>query len=150
MNAVQGFFGNHRFLSNFHPLMHPIIDVYECIHFYYPTVEHAYQAMKTLDPMWRLTIMHAETPYQAKALARKMPIRYNWEAIKDDVMVDLVRHKFYHNADLKQRLIDTGDQELFEVNNWGDRYWGCDDFLDGNNHLGYILMMVREEVRDQF
>ncbi len=48
--------------------------------------------------------------------------------------------------DLAQRLLATGDAELVEGNNWGDRFWGiCRG--EGRNELGKILMKVRDELR---
>lgn len=37
----------------------------------------------------------------------------------------------------------TGEQQIIEGNTWGDTYWGtCNDV--GHNHLGKILMKIRE------
>lgn len=149
MESIKGFFNEYRWLSNFHQLNHPILDDYQGVTYHYPTVEHAYQAMKTDSPHWRTRIMYAQTPYDAKRLGRAVPMRSNWDLIKDDIMLDLVRHKFYHSDKLKRQLIATNGAHLYEVNRWGDTYWGCDDFLEGENRLGEILMQVRDEVRDQ-
>lgn len=150
MNRIEGFFKEHRFLSNFYPVEVPIVDEYEGVTFIYGTVEHAYQAMKTLSLQHRREIMMAETPGAAKRIGQRAPLRRDWDNIKYDVMLELTRAKYYHSPGLKQRLIATGDAELYEVNNWGDRYWGCDEFLEGQNRLGEILMQVREEVSNQF
>lgn len=50
-NNVKGFFGDYRFLSNFH--MAPVW--YESI--LYPSTEHAYQAAKTLDESVRMEFL---------------------------------------------------------------------------------------------
>jgi predicted NAD-dependent protein-ADP-ribosyltransferase YbiA (DUF1768 family) len=61
-----------------------------------------------------------------------------------------VREKF-KQEDLKQMLLDTGDQELIEGNFWHDNFFGvcsCGACLGkGQNNLGKILMKIREEVR---
>jgi len=58
-----------------------------------------------------------------------------------------VREKF-KQEDLKQMLLDTGDQELVEGNTWNDTFWGvCRG--EGQNNLGKILMKVRMELRQQ-
>lgn len=62
--------------------------------------------------------------------------------MKLSVMRDLLIQKFTHD-DLKALLVATGDARLVEGNSWGDRYWGmCDG--TGSNHLGQLLMEVRE------
>jgi len=49
---------------------------------------------------------------------------------------------------LKLRLLATGDETLQEGNRWNDRYWGVCRGV-GKNHLGNILMEVREYLRDE-
>ncbi len=44
-------------------------------------------------------------------------------------------------------LLATGSAELIEGNDWGDDYWGRAT-PQGKNHLGVVLMQVREELRD--
>jgi hypothetical protein len=59
-------------------------------------------------------------------------------------MTEIIRLKF-QNPGLKAKLLATGNQELIEGNTWGDCYWGvCEG--NGQNHLGKILMQVREEL----
>ncbi len=73
-------------------------------------------------------------------------LRAEWESMKLDVMEACVRDKFTRNADLRRRLLETGDAELVEGNTWGDRFWGvCDG--EGENHLGRVLIKVRGELR---
>jgi predicted NAD-dependent protein-ADP-ribosyltransferase YbiA (DUF1768 family) len=60
-------------------------------------------------------------------------------------MEGLVRQKFSKDPVLRQRLLDTGDQDLVEGNTWGDTFWGvCRG--QGSNWLGRILMDVRAEL----
>ena len=40
----------------------------------------------------------------------------------------------------------TGDAELVEGNTWNDTYWGVCNGV-GHNHLGKILMQVRQELQ---
>lgn len=51
------------------------------------------------------------------------------------------RFKFHQHEDLKQLLLDTGDEELFFENQY-DRTWGVVNGV-GLNLLGYSLMRVR-------
>lgn len=139
---INKFDGEHRFLSNFWEV--PI--TYE--RRTYSTVEHAYQASKTIYPEERIAIRDAETPAKAKRLGKLIIYRADWEDIKLDVMEALVRQKFTEHHMLADKLIATGDHELVEGNWWGDTYWGVCKGI-GENHLGKILMKVRSELRDQ-
>ena len=137
---IAEFRGAYAFLSNFHPAPTPIDNLV------YPTSEHAFQAMKSTDPAYRMHVLRAPTPGQAKRLGRAAALRVDWEAVKIDVMREVVRAKFRHNADLAAQLLATGDQELVEGNVWGDKFWGvCNG--RGHNWLGKILMEVRAELR---
>ena len=142
MPAIERFAGEHRFLSNFHPS--PIW--FEGVS--YPTVEHAYQAAKSDDFEEKLRIASVESPGVAKRLGRRLVPRRDWEECRVFVMEELVRAKFARHADLRRRLLDTGDAELIEGNNWCDRFWGVCGGV-GENRLGRILMQIREEFCDQ-
>lgn len=77
-------------------------------------------------------------------------LRSDWEAVKVTVMEEIVRAKFTQNEDLKWRLLTTGDACLEEGNTWHDTFWGVDAKTgEGLNHLGRILMKVRDELRDK-
>jgi ribA/ribD-fused uncharacterized protein len=138
LELIDSFDGEYRFLSNFWP-----VEIeFEGIQF--SSVEGAYQAAKTLDPMVRLEI--AVLPAnKAKRAGKKLKIRSDWEAIKIPVMEILVRKKF-QNPELKDKLLATGERPLIEGNWWGDTFWGiCKE--QGQNHLGRILMQVRDELK---
>ena len=65
-------------------------------------------------------------------------------------MEDIVRAKFTQNQDMKQQLLATGNLVLVEGNGWHDTFWGVDlKTGEGENHLGRILMQVREELREE-
>ena len=139
---IRSFTESNFYLSNFYE---PAVVLYEGEE--YPTTEHAFQAAKTLDVRERQEIQEAPTPGRAKKLGRKATLRFDWDEIKIDVMLDLVRQKF-QNWGLQQKLLSTGDVHLEEGNTWGDEFWGtCDG--KGHNHLGKILMRVRDEVRGE-
>lgn len=85
--------------------------------------------------------------YEARKLGRKVRLCKDWEDIKDDVMHFVVKEKFIQHPGLRKLLFDTGNEELVEINSWGDTYWGvCNG--EGENRLGKILMRVREELRE--
>ena len=138
---IDTFKGEYGFLSNFYPA--PV----EFEGILYPTVEHAYQAAKTLDGVTRRAIANLSTPGRAKKMGRELTLRPNWEQIKLAVMLDLLRQKFWGSKRLYDALLATGDSILVEGNTWGDDFWG-DDFRTprGNNWLGHLLMVVRSEL----
>ena len=88
------------------------------------------------------------TPNCAKRLGRQVELRSDWETVKYDVMYQVCMAKFQQNPELLRKLVRTGDAELIEGNTWGDRVWGVDLYRGvGENHLGKILMKIREELR---
>lgn len=136
---ITSFRGQHAFLSNFHPCN---IE-YEGI--VYPSVEHAFQASKTMLKYERKRIAKLETPAQAKQHGRRISLRGDWERVKVKIMTILVRMKFLLHEDLGKKLLATRDAELMEENTWGDMFWGtCDG--KGRNELGRILMKTRDEL----
>ena len=75
-------------------------------------------------------------------------LRPDWEEVKVGIMEEIVRAKFTQHPELAARLLATGDKVLVEGNHWGDTCWGVDTRTgQGENHLGKILMKVREELR---
>lgn len=142
---IVEFDGEHAFLSNFFPSS----ILYEGI--VYPTNEHFFQAMKTLDQAERQKIANAETPGMAKRLGRHVQLRSDWEQIKVDVMRTGLMLKFT-DAALAEKLLATGDEELVEGNWWHDQTWGscfCPDHCrtPGRNLLGMLLMELRKELQ---
>lgn len=142
---IVEFEGKYAFLSNFFPS--PIL--YEGI--VYPTNEHFFQAMKTLNQEERKKIAAADTPGKAKRLGRHVQLRADWEQIKVDVMRTGLMLKFT-DAALAKKLIDTGDEELIEGNWWCDQTWGscnCPKHIriPGRNLLGMLLMELRKDLQ---
>jgi len=140
MHKITTFTDEYAFLSNFFP----------CSLFAGGTLEHAYQACKCVDPQERAAILAAPTAGRAKRLGSQCRLRPDWEQIKDQVMLDLLRVKF-SLPELRQRLLATGDAPLEEGNQWNDRYWGiCPAGSgDGLNRLGTLLMQVRDETKQK-
>lgn len=142
---INTFKGNYKFLSNFWPCL---VEFEEII---YPSVEHAYQAAKTKNITIRQCITKL-TAGEAKKLGRKLELREDWEDVKLDVMLTVLKEKFSPtNYLLIEKLLDTKDSVLIESNYWHDNFWGnctcpnCQN-IDGQNHLGKLLMQVRKEL----
>jgi hypothetical protein len=140
---IRLFRDEYAFLSNFYPATVE----YEGLR--YPTVENAYQAAKTDDPKVRKQFVNL-TPLQAKRAGAQLPRKSNWFDISLQLMASLVLQKFQSHPDLKLALLDTGDAPLVEGNDWHDTFWGvcdCRKHGYGDNHLGKILMKVREVLK---
>jgi len=119
----------------------------------YPTAEHAYVAAKTLDLEVRAWVRQIDTPGNAKYRGKSIALRPDWQDVRDDVMLPILRSKFTRNQQARDQLIATGDGELVEGNAWHDNYWGrcrckaCAGVVEAHNVLGRLLMEVREELR---
>ena len=142
MKIIKEFQDEYRFLSNFY-----MAEVeYEGT--VYPSSEHAYQAAKQFDQEFRDKVKNLKTPGLAKRAGRKAKLRPDWQKKKVGIMTEIVRDKFKRNPDLAADLLATGNAMLQEGNNWGDKFWGMVDGK-GANHLGLILMQIREELRKE-
>lgn len=132
---IKGFFGDYRFLSNYH--ICPVI--YEDIP--YTSTEAAYQAAKCFNMDDKKQFQYL-SPSRAKSVGQLVTLRDDWDDAKLSVMFDICYDKFTRNKDLQELLLKTGDKYLEETNWWKDQFWGvCDG--KGKNHLGHILMMIR-------
>lgn len=137
--SIKGFFGEYRWLSNFHLCPIPWEG------YTWPSTEHAYQATKTFDPEIRKKIYGLTEPKLVKRISRSFALRGDWEIIKLQVMLDISRIK-YQIPYLRDRLLKTQELYLEETNTWNDTFWGVCNGV-GQNNLGRILMQIREEIR---
>jgi ribA/ribD-fused uncharacterized protein len=129
---INSFNGKYRFLSNFYPVNGT-------------TVEHQFQAAKAVNTEDAMKVMACKTPGEAKRMGRSIKMRPDWNRIKLKVMYELVKAKF-EDPTLRRMLLDTGNEYLQEGNTWGDTFWGVRNGR-GSNHLGKVLMKVRDEIR---
>ena len=152
---IEKFEGRYRFLSNFHPckIEHQGIT--------YPSVEHYYVSMKCNSSQYfngnqytvgdfREIIAKTVSAAVVKKMGQQMKVRSDWDEKKLDFMNWAVREKF-KQEDLKELLLSTEDLPIIEGNFWHDVFWGqcsCDKCKGkGENHLGKILMKVRDEIK---
>jgi ribA/ribD-fused uncharacterized protein len=118
--------------------------------------ERAYQFGKFRDEKLREWFMsYILSPRHVAIFAHALQtwdISPGWSKSRIQRMKDVVRAKFTQNKDLRQLLLDTGDEELIElgsVSNPVNRRWGMVEAhgkLIGQNLLGQILMEVRAEL----
>ena len=144
---INCFDGKWAFLSNFYwnEIEHEGIK--------YPTNEHFFQAMKTLDREERLQIAQSLTPGWAKRMGRQVALRPDWEDVKEDIMLEGLCLKFA-DEQLADWLLETGNAVLVEGTTWHDNEWGdcscpkCRNIV-GKNKLGKLLMQVRDMIKKE-
>ena len=113
-----------------------------------PTLEHAFQGLKTKVLAERQKIFSATTPGRAKRAGGKVSLREDWHEIKVDVMRSLLEIKFEKGTSWRKKLDSTKGERLVEWNCWHDNFWGdcecqkCTD-IEGQNMLGKLLMEIR-------
>lgn len=139
---ITEFRGKYAFLSNFFSA--PIT----YLGHQYANNEAAFQAQKTvfMKEQQKFYFSHLSNPSDAKRLGRKITLRPDWNQVRLQIMYEICFAKFMQHPELMQALLETGNTTLIEENNWGDRFWGCVDGF-GENHLGKILMDIREKSR---
>jgi ribA/ribD-fused uncharacterized protein len=114
----------------------------------YPSVEHAYQAAKTLDQKQREWIRDAPTAAEAKGRGYRVTMRPTWNTrSRLTVMEGLLRQKFSQEP-FRSQLLATGNAELIEGNYHHDQFWGdcrCEQHIGmgGLNWLGGLLTKIR-------
>ena len=156
---IKTFDGENFFLSNMYPLERPIITK---LGVSASTSEHAYQAAKFANVSQHYEVAGARASVRGKGeildgiasknLAHEFIdagalIVPNWSLIKVGIMQEVVRRKFIANPDIRELLVQTGEEELVEGNDWGDTFWGVDlETGEGQNQLGKVLMEVRTAV----
>lgn len=114
----------------------------------WPTSEHYFQAQKFAGTPHEEEVRNAPTPMAAAEMGRDhaRPLRADWEAVKEQVMLDALRAKFTQHPALRSLLLDTGNHPLVEASP-KDRYWGDGADGTGKNRLGELLMLLRAELK---
>ena len=113
------------------------------------TSEIYFQAKKFEGTVYEEKIRSMTNSLEAAKFGRnrELPLREDWETVKDEIMRKAVLAKFSQNADIKEILLQTGEKEIIEATT-EDYYWGCGTNGTGKNMLGKILMEVRELLRE--
>ena len=148
MPGIKAFIGDYYFLSNY---FDPCPVEFEGIT--YRNSEAAYQAQKCRYAGDRYQFAGID-PDSAKLLGRYVEIRDRWDENRVFVMRDVLRAKFDQHPELAQMLIDTGDKELVEGNDWHDNFFGdcrCPACraTPGTNYLGRLLMIERKRQKQK-
>jgi len=143
-------------LSQWFPIGFTIDEVY------YRTAEHYMMAEKArlFDKSMVEEILNAETTKEVKELGRKVKNFDSelWCEKSFDVVVKGNMEKFTQNSELKEFLLSTDEMVLVEASPY-DKVWGIgmlatDEQVlnpmewDGENKLGFALMVVRDKLKD--
>ena len=114
------------------------------------TSEHYFQAQKFHNTKYEEMVRLLDNPMKAAEMGRdrNLPLRKDWEEVKDDVMEKAVLEKFKQNKEIREVLLSTDKESIVEKTT-DDYYWGCGKDGSGQNKLGKILMRVREKLRSE-
>ncbi|HEY9882059.1 MAG TPA: NADAR family protein [Thermosynechococcaceae cyanobacterium] len=117
---------------------------------YWATSEHYFQAQKFVGTPHLEKVQQSKAPKDAANIGRdrSLPLRTDWNQVKDAVMRKAVIQKFRTHANIREILLATEDEVLVEDSPI-DYYWGCGKDGSGQNKLGQILMEVRAFLRNE-
>jgi ribA/ribD-fused uncharacterized protein len=127
----------------------------------YPTVEHAYQALKlmysasgdrdadvTLRASFAEMIRNANSAHEAKKLTHTEAIapyvRKDWGDVKLWYMEQLLRAK-YERHEYVRKVLKNAKGLMIVENSPTDSFWGRGPDWRGQNHLGKLWMKIRDE-----
>lgn len=142
MELIDEFTGEYAFLSNFYER------TFWSENYQFKSMEHYFNAFKTLDERQFAHVLGAPTPSVAKRRGRKVTLRPQWDQRwRYSVMLTGLQVKF-RDPELRDLLDQTDDAILVEGNTWHDNVWGVCTCARcggrGKNHLGIMLMLVRD------
>lgn len=172
---MSAYFGKDDFLYFWKHDIEPLEVTYACFSQWYPSefvvdgvryncAEQYMMAEKARvfgDERTREKILKTEDPERIKKLGREVKgfDANRWDKISEEVVLKGNLHKFGQNMKLFILLLNTGNMTLVEASPydkiWGigmtaevaDRY-GYPHVWKGKNKLGFILMEVRDILRD--
>lgn len=138
-----------RWLSNFTP----VTIFYNGV--FYKSVEHAYMSAKFSNPEWKEYCKLEESPGKIKRKSYERmtiePLVENWDVKKLEVMEECLWKKFVQEP-FKTKLLETDNQNIQEGNWHNDIFWGIDLKNTpnlGENHLGRLIMKIRDMLNDE-
>lgn len=119
----------------------------------YPTLEHAYQCQRYIDPKIIEEIRNARSPVSAWEISSRykhlqIPEFKNAEH-KLEVMKMLMRLKAEQHKEVRNALLESGNLEIVKhivTYPPGDGFWDDGEDGKGLNHIGRLWMQVRADL----
>jgi ribA/ribD-fused uncharacterized protein len=140
----------------------------------YHALKYEYDDAPEANAKMVAAIARASTPYKAKVIANAglgRPCTYAWQralvsqakvfldagaavrsdidadAVRIDMMRQCIRAKFENNPHCRAALVATAPADLIEASPY-DSFWGIGRQGTGHNHLGKLLMELRDHLAD--
>ena len=137
-DVINQFKGEYDFLSNRFPCQ----VLWEGLE--YPSAESAFQASKCADESGREAFTRCSIQNAiVRGIALTPP---GWEEARLGIMESILEAKFEQNPALMKKLAESGNSILINGNNKQETFWGVDLYSwKGENHLGKLLMKIREK-----
>jgi ribA/ribD-fused uncharacterized protein len=114
----------------------------------FDTSEAAYHYEKFPNhPAIQEAIKNARSAHEAFKIAErhKSERRPDWDAVKIEIMRDVLRCKVNQHEYVRRKLLQTGTRLLVE-DSWRDSFWGWGEDGEGQNVLGQLWMEIRREL----
>ena len=128
----------------------------------YNSSEAAFLASQYDAPYFRSMFRDTALPiWRARDLAKRLQKRRDWTPeLSLELMRRITLDKFSRSPKLRSLLLATRHELIVAENNWHEQFWGrciCNIrpgkyskkdacLVPGNNHLGNILMSVRDQL----
>jgi ribA/ribD-fused uncharacterized protein len=114
---------------------------------YYQLHKHHGAKEKTAAFKYECSAFEKITPQRAHARGTQIEIREDWLEIRLTIMEKALAYKFNQNTALRNLLCSTYPFPLVSVKE--DAYWGTGLNGEGSNHLGTLLMELRNTMIKQ-
>lgn len=113
----------------------------------WPTSEHCFQATKFTAKVDVDAVHQANTAFLAARVGRERgrSVRTDWDSVRDNAMLAILRAKFTQHASLLSVLASTKCARLIE-HTANDSYWADGGDGSGRNRLGELLEQHRDEL----
>ncbi len=114
----------------------------------YSTTETYFQSQKFVGTEHEENVRLTAGPRAAAEMGRRrdLPLRKDWEKVKESVMKDALIAKIEQYPKIKELLLSTGNAEIIEHTE-NDNYWADGGDGSGKNRLGVIWMEIRKEIQ---
>src|ERR1017187_2648024 len=128
----------------------------------YNSAEAAFLASQYDAPYFRSMFRDTALPiWRARELARRLQKRCDWTPeLSLELMRQITLEKFPRSTNLRSLLLATSHERIVAENNWHEQFWGCcicntrsgkygikdACLVPGSNHLGKLLMSVRDQL----